>query len=102
MDTSTKQPVRTGTTVSSMIPLRSGDVRALQVTVAENGIVLAVFDEGADGQPLIQAILDRAEQASLVHALLLGSPTGAPTSGAAVALQTSAVPAGSRRMRGTA
>ena len=101
MKTSTKQPTRTGAQVSSMIPLRNGDVRALQITVTDEGVVLTVFDEGADGLPLIQAMLDRAEQASLVHALL-GPGTAPPTCGAGVALQTSAVPAGSRRMRGTA
>ena len=101
MKTSTKQPTRTGAQVSSMIPLRNGDVQALQVTVVEEGVVLAVFDEGTDGQPLIQVVLDRAEQASLVHALL-GPGTAPPTSVADVAHPESAVPAGSCRTRGTA
>jgi hypothetical protein len=60
-----------------------------------------VFDDADDGRPLIQAVLDQGEQASLVHALL-GPSAGGTTSDAGVAPRTSATPAGSCRTRGTA
>jgi hypothetical protein len=101
MDRPTKQARRAGTKVAATIPIRNGDVRALLVTIADEGVIIAVFDEGTAGRPLIQATLDKHEHASLVHALL-GPSAGTVTSDAAVALPVSGVRAGSRRTRGTA
>lgn len=99
MDSSAKR--KRETHVATTIALRNGDVRALQVNVADGKIVIAVFDEAGDSRPLIQAMLDRGEQASLVHALL-GPGTGDTTSDGGGVPRTSAVPAGACRTRGTA
>jgi hypothetical protein len=69
MDQSTRQPRETRAQAGATIPLRNGDVRALQVIVTDGQIIIAVFDEADSGRPLIQAVLDQSEQASLVHAL---------------------------------
>jgi hypothetical protein len=44
--------------VATTIALRNGDVRTLQVNVANGQIVIAVFDDADDGRPLIQAPRD--------------------------------------------
>ena len=99
MDSSAKR--KRETHVATTIALRNGDVRALQVNVADGKIVIAVFDEAGDSRPLIQATLDQGEQASLVHALL-GPGTGDTTSDGGGVPRTSGIPAGSCRTRGTA
>ena len=76
-------------------------MRALQVIVTDGQIIIAVFDEADSSRPLIQAVLDRSEQASLVHALL-GTGAGVATSDAGAVPRRSATPAGSCRTRGTA
>jgi len=101
MDQSTGQPRETPAKAVVTIPLRSGDVRALQVIVTDGQIVIAVSDEADDGRPLIQAVLDQNEQASLVHALI-GPGGGDTTSGVGAVPRTSATPAGSCRTRGRA
>ena len=101
MDRSAKQKRETGTKAGATISLRSGDVRALQVIVTDGQIIIAVLDEADDGRPLIQAVLDQGEQASLVHALL-GPSAGVATSDAGAVPRTSGIPAGSCRTRGTA
>lgn len=99
MDSSAKR--KRETHVATTIALRNGDVRALQVNVADGKIVIAVFDEAGDSRPLIQATLDQGEQASLVHALL-GPGTGNTTSDGGGVPQRSAIPAGSCRRPGRA
>ena len=101
MNRSAKCKCDTGTQVATTIALRNGDVRTLQVNVADGKIVIAVFDEAGDSRPIIQAVLDQGEQASLVHALL-GPSAGDTTSDAGAVPRTSATPAGSCRTRGTA